>query len=630
MRASVTKNLSISPVAIGPVYSYIGGIPVDRNPLYAFNAPSQQYVDALQAYLGITPDRPKIAFNDDVWDFGKYFISNNPAHLRIKFGRIPEGIRDSVKFYCIYRMLNGAQVETIQSEVCVLGSFFVRVRELFPEINPYALSAEMIKEVTESWKSRTNFYKPLFSLYHLYSFISVNENLVLNVDFKKFNRMLLDASEKSRQAVNYRKTPNIPEIYVRRIERVSLDVLRDTHASFNMRVTAGYLIFSMWTGLRSSELASLKSDALYSEKVNHGKDDAFFIYYSCSKKSRTNHHEYYQSSFCPELAVEAFKTIVELKKNNRLTNASPYLFNLLDYQGHLINTPICSSSISTYVDVFFTKYLKEECRKEWDGIAPHKSKAYIGDRTHEHPAESISVPTPTQFRVHLCSYFYSHGVDLPFIEINMGHMSCEMAAYYYRKEDETHQKELKTAQTFLKNIIANNYEPIGVNGSAIKNDIKTILSRTKYDIYKDIEEMAAIIGKRYIIRAKLVGVCVKLAPTTCATDDVSDKMLCAYGYCKNILHFFYMLDLSYASFKRLIQSYQVNLNGNHINAAQHELKRIKDHIKIRLEPEIEQLEKEIVSKGTRYILSEHPQLKNVVANLDDIKSEIIQWKTRTK
>ncbi|MCQ2148451.1 MAG: hypothetical protein MJZ16_13205 [Bacteroidales bacterium] len=145
MRASVTRNLSISPVAIGPVSSYIGGIPVDRNPLYAFNAPSQQYVDALQAYLGITPDRPKIAFNDDVWDFGKYFISNNPAHLRIKFGRIPEGIRDSVKFYCIYRMLNGAQVETIQSEVCVLGSFFVRVQELFPEINPYALSAEMIK-----------------------------------------------------------------------------------------------------------------------------------------------------------------------------------------------------------------------------------------------------------------------------------------------------------------------------------------------------------------------------------------------------------------------------------------------------------------------------------------------------
>ena len=46
--------------------------------------------------------------------------------------------------------------------------------------------------------------------------------------------------------------------------------------------------------------------------------------------------------------------------------------------------------------------------------------------------------------------------------------------------------------------------PLGVNGSAIKKDIKTILSRTKYDIYKDIEEMAAVIGKRYIIRAKII------------------------------------------------------------------------------------------------------------------------------
>ena len=74
-------------------------------------------------------------------------------------------------------------------------------------------------------------------------------------------------------------------------------------------------------------------------------------------------------------------------------------------------------------------------------------------------------------------------------------MSCDMAAYYYRKEDETHQKELKTAATFLKNIIANDYEPLGVNGHTIKKDIKSILARTNYDVYKNIEEMVAIIGE---------------------------------------------------------------------------------------------------------------------------------------
>ena len=207
-------------------------------------------------------------------------------------------------------------------------------------------------------------------------------------------------------------------------------------------------------------------------------------------------------------------------------------------------------------------------------------------------------------------------------------MSCDMAAYYYRKEDETHQKELKTAATFLKNIIANDYEPLGVNGHTIKKDIKSILARTNYDVYKNIEEMVAIIGKRYIIRAKLVGVCVKLAPTTCATDDVSDKMLCAYGYCKNILHFFYMLDLSYASFKALTQSYYANVEGNHINAAQHELKRIHAQIKMRLEPEIEQLEKEVQLKGKTFIISEHPQLDNIINNIDSIKEEIKQWKKK--
>ena len=151
---------------------------------------------------------------------------------------------------------------------------------------------------------------------------------------------------------------------------------------------------------------------------------------------------------------------------------------------------------------------------------------------------------------------------------------------------------------------------------------------TNNDVYKNIEDMVAVIGERYIIRAKLVGVCVKLAPTTCATDDVSDKMLCAYGYCKNILHFFYMLDVSYASFKALIQSYEANVRGNHINAAQHELKRIHNQIKMRLEPELEQLDKEMKLKGVEFIMSEHPQLEEIIKNLDSIKEEIKQWKKR--
>lgn len=614
-----------SGTSIGPICTYIKDIPVQNNPLYAFNAPSETYMEALRSYLGIAPDKPKISFMDDIWDFSHYFTAPNKAHLRLKFYSIPAEVRDNAKFYSIFRMISGVQIETIEGGLARLSSFFLRFRRAFPYKDAGLLTNSDVQYVIDEWKDSNSHYKTLFSVYHLYSFIAVNDNVPTCINFKNLNKSVMDAKAKERTSVYYRKTPNIPEEYVNIIERAALDVLRDESADFDMRVIGGFLLINMWTGLRSSELPVLKTDSLYTEKVNHGANEAYFIYYSCSKKSRTNNHEFYQSSFCPELAVEAFKTIVELKKTNQYTARNDYLFNLLDIQGHLLEIPLSPSSISGYVDQFFTRYLPEACKKEWEGVAPHRARVWTG---RAKSTEQIYVPTCTQYRVHLCSYFYSHGVDLPFIEINMGHMSCDMGAYYYRKEDETHKKELKTATTFLKNILANNYEPLGVNGSTIKKDIKAILSRTKYDVYKDIEEMASVIGQRYIIRAKLVGVCVKLAPTTCATDDVSDKMLCAYGYCKNILHFFYMLDMSYAGFRALIQSYEANVKGNHVNAAQHELKRIHDQIQIRLEPEIRQLEDEMGKKGAEFIIKEHPQLKPIIDDLDEIKKEIQTWKKR--
>lgn len=213
-----------------------------------------------------------------------------------------------------------------------------------------------------------------------------------------------------------------------------------------------------------------------------------------SKKSKTNNQEYYQTTFCPELAVEAFKTLVELKKTNTYAANSEYLFCFLTPSGGLVEVPTCPSTFTQLTHKFLTSYLYEDATKEWEGI-PKTCARHYDKVQKKRSSEKISVPTITQYRVRLCSYFYSHGVDLPFIEINMGHMSCDMAAYYYRKEDEAHQKELKTAATFLKNIIWNDYEPLGVNGHTIKKDIKSILARTNYDVYKNIEEMVAIIGE---------------------------------------------------------------------------------------------------------------------------------------
>lgn len=627
----------IDIASLGPIMMYISDIPNEGLPTKTFIAPAETYMSALRAYLGIEPSKAKISFLDDTWDFGQYFVSANKRGMRVNFGKMPVEIKEASKFYAIHRMLRGAQVETIQGDTARLVTFFIRFKQAFPMVNAYDISYDNIQVIFNEWTSTSYHYKVISAVYRLYSFISANNSSALSVDLKKLAKMVERKGKSERVAHHYRKTPNIPEEYVRKIERTALDVMRNNlpdTVKYNMRMVACYLIFSMWTGLRASELLTVRIDGLHTEWVNRGTQKAHFIAYTCSKKSRTNNHELIQYSFCPELAIEAFQTAIVLRKEEAERRKEPitesdYLFDLINSHGKMFETPINTQLMANYVDEFFLTYLREDALKAWDRIKPHRIKSYDKE-FYKTPEVKVTVPTPNHYRVHLCSYFYSHGVDLPFIEMNMGHLSCDMAAYYYRKEDETHQKELRTAATFIRNIVANEYEPLGANGPAISKDIKAILSRTKYDVYKDIEKMVDVIGKKYIIRAKLVGVCVKLAPTTCKTDDMSDKMMCAFGYCKNILHFFYMLDVTYASFSALTQSYQANLIGGHINAAQHELQKLHNHIKIRLEPEIKQLEEVLTSKGYDAVVSEHPQLVEIIHILDKIKKEIVEWKNRTK
>ena len=327
---------------IGPLCDYISDLP-SLLPIRKQANLNEDYLNAMHSSLGVSIDKPKISFDDNIWDFNLYFVSHNKSRIRLRFEGFPEVIRNSIKLYAAHRLISGVQLETVEGELCRLITFFSIMKECYPNKDPYSFTNREINHVFDQWVGCKQRAKPLFSLYHLYTFIAVKEERKLRIDFKELNRQLKDARVKDRQAVGYRKTPNIPEEYARKIQRAALDVLRDNNAEYNMRMTAGYILLSMWTGLRTSELASIKRDALYSEKVNQGANEAYFIYYSCSKKSKTNNHEYYQTTFCPELAVEAFKTLVTLKKSNKFTNQCEYLFCFQTNSGSMLEAPICPS-----------------------------------------------------------------------------------------------------------------------------------------------------------------------------------------------------------------------------------------------------------------------------------------------
>lgn len=64
------------------------------------------------------------------------------------------------------------------------------------------------------------------------------------------------------------------------------------------------------------------------------------------------------------------------------------------------------------------------------------------------------------------------------------------------------------------------------------------------------------------------------------------------------------------------------LSNGETRAAQKELNKLKDHLRRRLIPELEELEKEISRKGIDTIIEDHPSLENIIMGIESIKDEV--------
>ena len=133
------------------------------------------------------------------------------------------------------------------------------------------------------------------------------------------------------------------------------------------------------------------------------------------------------------------------------------------------------------------------------------------------------------------------------------------------------------------------------------------------------------LGDKVIIRGKTGGVCIKTSLMPCAKDARTNQMMCAYNLCPNLFHFYYMIDVSYLNFKTLQDTYETMKKNNNIKAAQKELNKLKDLLRRRLIPELDELEKELARKGFETIINQHPSLVEIIENKDNIREEIELW-----
>lgn len=601
-------------------YEYIDEIPWNKNPEFSRTGNTEEYINAFKNVIDVIPTKDtKISFNDDIWDFNKYLLdSTSSRENKFIFSDLNNEIKDYCKFFIIYGLMSKNKISTINVRFTSSKSVYSHICNKTSHKSIFTITTDDIKnEITNrniSASTKHNLYE---GVYQFYDFLFKNYKLKLPVDITEIKRLGIEQKNASKRKEDESKIPNIPSEYFSKILNMSLKVMKDNTEDYTMRMTAALIVLLSQTGLRLGDLLSLKTDALVEKKLSKSGNIVHYIHYTAKKPSKAHSPLLEFDIFSNKLATESFQLMVNLREEFEIQNDKNHLYVLPPRINSLNKYPIERFTFNAYYQKFMYTYLYEETQKEWSGIKPtkHKTKDIY-----------LNIPETRQYRVHLATDLYNKGVPLIYIQKYMAHLSEYMLGYYVRPKD-TYQENIKYSEQVIKEITEEDLTPLGGSliGEDIKNNIQKFINDNNFNVNTDIDSIMKELGDKVIIRGKTGGVCIKTSLMPCAKDARTNEMMCAYNLCPNLFHFYYMIDVSYLNFKTLQDTYEALKKNNNIKAAQKELNKLKDLLKRRLIPELDELEKELDRKGFETIINQHPSLVEIIENKDNIREEIELW-----
>jgi len=603
--------------------NYISEIPWADNPTFAFGDNAENYRKAFENVLEFVPQTDnKIRFVDDVWDFCPYFENINSYSYKIHFEGADTDYKNYLKFFVIYAISNKSKISTANRRV---GDFITIIQSVKDTTNHSSFSLINTEDIINDIEDRdiTNSRcHSLFACVHIiYSFILKNYKLELPVDIE----ILKDKSAhyKKKSKVEDEKTPNIPEEYYTLIVNKAIDVLNDPKQPLNSRMTAGLILIASQTGLRRQDLAGIKVDNLFEKHLPVSGITCHYLHYETRKPSKAHSDMLSFDIYASELCTEAFKKMCKIRQSCEFAD-QPYLY-VLPRTALSANTyPIAESRLTHEYAKFCYSYLYEETQKEWDGITGTVFAVW-NSNNRKCNREILNIPKISQFRVHLATALYNNGVSLVYIQRYLGHLSEYMLGYYVRPKDDA-RENAAYAEKIVKKIAGDHDTPLGNMGEELRANLEKYVESGHYNVQTDARQILDDLGEKLVIREKGPGLCcIKTSIIPCKNDARTNEILCAYGMCPNIFHFYDMIDVTYMQFHALQDSYQENLNNGFDRAAQKELNKLKDFIHRRLNPEVKEFEKVLSKTNIEDFCAEHPDLAYIAHNIDQIKEEIALW-----
>lgn len=603
------------------------------------NSQFQNYIETLKRINRLPFSKGDIYYSDNKWDFSAFCDLNiSKKCLRFNFGlMLDSAFKDVVKNYVLLSLLeNNGKIQTIHKNFLNLKTFFLNIESKHHIYHVEDISIPIVKaylqeirELDSVIKLRTikSILKGFFMQYSA-NFTSIASNGMLDL-FEHDNPKAYKAYQHAH------KTQDIPKQYFNDFVSACIHVMNDVSAPLYIRGAACVYVILSQTGLRIGEILGLRVGALHTTTIFSGEKVDYLEYFTW-KRENGNNTASSAITYINELSRKAYDILLDIYASRRTEFELDYLF-MGGKQPKRTSFPYHSEGFKKIAFQFFS-YLDGEELLESVNLPEDKyptlhrfntkcDQIQRSKRLPDQPIESLTYPDSQQFRFHCCSILAEKGVPLEYIQRFMSHLTDDMVRYHILPQNSP-QEDMEFSLKTLREVVSGKTKILGEN-KGLSDKINEFIEANHFNVATNLEEICEGLSQKIPIRQKTGGVCIKSSQLReCSMDAKTNEFYCAYGVCPNIVHFYYMADITYRQCKELEESIALNDQRGHKKQIQKEKNMLFNIVTKRLIPELEELKAVVKRDGFESVYEIHPEVQPIVENMEEIEKEVSVWSTK--
>lgn len=619
---------------------------------------SSYFINVLVALDHLPFSKVDVYYSDDRWNLGGYSSLNiNRSNFIFTFDKLDSELKNTLKNYVILKILeNRVKIQTVHSYYVGVYSFF-RYLESNGIFTISDASYLMLKRYLEGIRNDGHMKLRLCKIHIKDFYLNYSANFQ-DIDSKGLMKLFEHGSKRAHQAyVEEHKTPDIPDEYYARFVSACVSMAENEDLHFAIRGYACIYIILSQTGIRIGELLDLRTHSLKTTTIFDG-EEANYLVYNTWKREEGNNTYSEVTTFINPLCKKAFLLLVDLYRDRRKALELDYLFMGGVRTNSVKSFPITPAHFKGGSEPFFIKMDELELLETINlpdqkhpalstYLASGKRRVLSKRFVAPTYAKTITRPNTQGFRFYVCSELHRKGVSLQYVQKFMSHLSHEMASYHVNPKT-TPQEDMEYSLTVLRNIVTGHEKVLG-DFKGLSEKIQEYIAANNLNIETDIDAICEKLALKIPIRRKAGGVCIKSSMLReCGYDAATNDFYCAYGVCPNVFHFYYMADITYRQCKELEKDIGINKlreiefyaeRGKKLSKIDKSLYPVQIQKTMnmlgtitvrRLIPELEELKNMLSKYGVSQIYEEHPELKDIIENLESIEKEVSTWKLLSK